>query len=56
MMERIKFSLFLLIPQVIFFILYGVFVDYETEAGGIPFNTTESNEFQDLYPSTFDYA
>ena len=51
MLERVKFSLFLLIPQIIFIILYGVFIDYDVEAGGIPFNQSESEEFQELYPS-----
>ena len=53
MLDRIKFSLFLFVPQVIFIILYGVLIDYDSVAGGIPFNTTESHEFQTLYPSKF---
>ena len=51
MLQGIKFAGFLLIPQVIFIILYGVFVDYDAAAAGVPFNMSTDNGFESLYPS-----
>uniref|UniRef100_H2ZEJ9 Ammonium transporter AmtB-like domain-containing protein n=1 Tax=Ciona savignyi TaxID=51511 RepID=H2ZEJ9_CIOSA len=51
---RGKFSGFLLVPQIIFIVLYGVFVQYDVQAG--PRNasdTTSSEHFDKLYPSKF---
>ncbi|CAK8689087.1 unnamed protein product [Clavelina lepadiformis] len=47
---RGKLSLFLLVPEVIFIILFGVFVQYDEKSGPSPINGTSSEEFHSLYP------
>ena len=48
-----KFTVFLLFPQLLFVILFGVFVKYDdsTTGGQSETKNAESTEFNQLYPS-----
>ena len=50
---KVKFTAFLLLPQLLFVILFGIFVDYDDFASGPQPKETEadSTEFNRLYPS-----
>ena len=50
-MER-KFTAFLLLPQLLFIVLFGIFVDYDDSTGAKPSDEeADSTYFDQVYPS-----